>query len=191
MPSVCKTHALLLRQSVILPIEVQVHAASRGSSLPSAGNFLFIMYRLAYQRIIEWKGPRLCFCYYWFLFSLGDSLTARGPHFQGCLLYTCSLALSHRIRNSGGGITAFGWFWVRLPETESAVHVTTWLLFLGGGELYYIGRKLEKEVKWAAKGQNHLMRGCNVQNPRNGMINLLESVSLLEASGQVPSICNL
>lgn len=89
------------------------------------------------------------------------------------------------------GITAFGWFWVRLPETESAVHNTTWLLFLGGGELYYIGRKLEKEVKWAAKGQSHLMSGCNVRNPRNGMINLLESVSLPEASGQVPSICNL
>lgn len=107
---------------------------------------------------------------------------------------TCStpdLALSHSIRDSGDGITAFGWFGVRLPETESVVHSTTWLLFLGGGELYYIGRKLEKEVKWAAKGQSHLMSGCNVRNPRNGMINLLESVSLPEASGQVPSICNL
>lgn len=33
------------------------------------------------------------------------------------------------------------------------------------------------------------MSGCNMQNPRNGVIKL-ESVSLLEASGQVPRICN-
>jgi hypothetical protein len=40
------------------------------------------------------------------------------------------------------------------------------------------------------RSQSQLMSGCNTQNPRSRMIRLLESAGLLEASGQVPSICN-
>jgi hypothetical protein len=32
--------------------------------------------------------------------------------------------------------------------------------------------------------------GCNIQNSRSRMIKLFESLSLSEASGQVPTICN-
>lgn len=41
------------------------------------------------------------------------------------------------------------------------------------------------------RSQSQLMSGCNMQNPRTRTIKLLESVSLLEASGQVPPYLQL
>lgn len=80
------------------------------------------------------------------------------PQFQGCLLETCSTpghALIYRIRNWGVGAVGsslLAGFGLRMPGPGNTVHAATWLLLLGGGDLYYIRGKLEKEIKWPVKG---------------------------------------